>query len=148
MSGAASMPPPPGLGAGMSPAGGMTPPDPNAAPDAGSDDSDSDVLVTITKSADGSYLVFAGDEPSDGGDDSSDDDADAMGGGGAPASSSPSAQGIPADSVGAALKAALDIMNADQSSAGAPGDADSQFAGGFNASKSPTPATGAMKQKY
>lgn len=138
MSGAMTAPDP-GTMAGASP-------DPDA--DAGQDqDTDSDVVVTITRADDGSYMVYAGDEPEAGGD-MSEDDSDAMGGAGnAPAPLSPSSQGQPADSIGAALKIALDIMNADKSSEGAPGNADDQFAGGFNASKSPTPAT-SMPQKY
>jgi hypothetical protein len=59
----------------------------------------------------------------------------------------PAPQGIPADSIGAALKAALDILQADKSSEGAPGNADDQMAAGFSASQSPTPATG-PSQKY
>jgi hypothetical protein len=47
--------------------------------------------------------------------------------------------GQPADSIGAALKLAMDIMQADKSSEGAPGSADDQFAAGFGASKAPTP---------
>lgn len=105
----------------------------------------SDVVVTICKNDDGSYTVYAGDEPDASGDGSS-DDADAMGSAG-DAAAAPSAQGQPADSIGSALKAALTILQADQSSAGAPGDADSQFAAGFGSSQSPTPAGGAA-QKY
>lgn len=56
-------------------------------------------------------------------------------------------QGTQADSIGAALKAALDILTADKSSEGAPGNADDQLAAGFSASQSPTPATGPA-QKY
>jgi hypothetical protein len=48
-------------------------------------------------------------------------------------------QGQPADSIGAALKAAMDILKADASSQGAPGSADDQFSAGFGASKAPTP---------
>jgi hypothetical protein len=151
MSGAIATPPP---GPGAAPGAGPMPPDPTAG--AGDDtDSDDNVVCTITKTGDGSYMVYAGDEP-EGGDegDMSDDDTDAMAGGGAPApgggGAPPAPQGTPADSVGAALKAALDILNADKSSEGAPGNADDQFAGGFNASKSPTPVGmgGAMAQKY
>ena len=94
-------------------------------------DQSSDVIVTITKTGDGSYMVYAGDEPDA-------DAADAPAGGG-PA---PAPQGTPADSVGAALKAAMDILQADASSAGAPGSADDQMAAGYNASTAPTPASG------
>jgi hypothetical protein len=48
----------------------------------------------------------------------------------------PLPQGVPADSVGTALKAALDILKADASSEGAPGSADDQFNAG---SSSPAP---------
>ena len=94
-------------------------------------DMSSDVIVTITKTGDGSYMVYAGDEP--------DADADDVPAGGGPA---PAPQGTPADSVGAALKAAMDILQADASSAGAPGSADDQMAAGYNASTAPTPASG------
>lgn len=137
-------------------AGGM-PPDPMAGGDplagagdpAGGGDGGGDVLVTICKNDDGSYTVYSGDEP-----DASADDADAMGApGGAPpppggGGAGGGAAGQPADSIGAALKAALDIMTADKSSEGAPGDADDQLAAGFSADQSPTPATGGPAQKY
>jgi hypothetical protein len=155
--------PPPGA------AGGMAGADPMAGgdPDSGGDDSGGgdNVVVTICSNDDGSYTVYAGSPPdADDGSDMSDDDTDAMGaagaapapgggagggaggmaggmaGGGAP-------QGQPADSIGAAFKAALDIMNADKSSEGAPGNADDQLNAGFSASQSPTPATG-PPQKY
>lgn len=115
-------------------------PDPSAGGDTGGD-----VVVTICKAGDGGgYTVYAGDEPdAGGGADMSEDDADAMGDGGG----APSAQGQPADSIGAALKIALDIMQGDASSAGAPGSADDQFSAGFAAPKSPTLASG-PKQKF
>lgn len=96
-------------------------------PDAGApmDDGPSDTpVVTISKADDGSYVVYAGDEPdadSDGGDD---------------ASAAPP-QGQPADSIGAALKIALQIMTADKSSEGAPGNADDQFQSGFDGTATP-----------
>jgi hypothetical protein len=141
--------------------GAMATPDPGTDPTAGAgaampmpDDTGGgdNVLVTITKNDDGSYLVYAGDEPDAGGSDMSEDDTDAMGAAGAAPATTGGAgmgatQGQPADSIGAALKLALDILNADKSSEGAPGNADDQFMGGFNASKSPTPATG-PSQKY
>jgi hypothetical protein len=131
----------------------MPPPDPGAgagpAPDAGDDSGGDDVVVTISKAPDGTYMVYAGDEPDEGGGggaDMSEDDDDAMGGGGggmgAGAAAGPpggGSAGQPADSIGAALKLAMDIMQADKSSEGAPGSADDQFAAGFGASKSPTP---------
>lgn len=142
--------PPPAAGAmGGDPTMGA---DPSAAgdPSAGGDDSGSDVVVTICSNGDGTYTVYAGDEPDSGSGDMSGDDADAMGAAGAapaPGGGAPPPQGQPADSIGAALKAALDILQADASSQGAPGSADDQFASGFSASKSPTPASG-PKQKY
>lgn len=143
----------------MPPAGGMMDGDPMAGATPGGDadaDSDDQVVVTITKNGDGTYQVFAGDEPEGGGagdqGDMGEDDVDAMGPAGAapaPGGAMPmggdnggSPQGQPADSIGAALKIALDLMQADASSAGAPGSADDQFAAGFGASKSPTPAFG------
>jgi len=154
--------PPPGGG----PAGGMGADptmggDPSAGGDAGDDSGGGgDVIVTICSNGDGSYTVYPGDEPSGGGDndDTSEDDADAMGpaggapapGGGAggpPSGGGGASQGVPADSIGAALKAALDILNADKSSEGAPGNADDQFQAGFGADKNPTPASG-PSQKY
>lgn len=136
--------PPPG-GA----AGGMMPPDPSAGGDAGSN-AGGDVIVTICKNDDGSYTVYAGDEPDADSADISEDDADAMGAAGAapaPGGGAAPPEGQPADSIGAALKAALDILTADKSSEGAPGNADDQLAAGFSASQSPTPATG-PSQKY
>lgn len=129
----------------------MATPDPSASmgamggaadPSTGGD-TGGDVVVTICKADGGGYTVYAGDEPDAGGADMSEDDADAMGdGGGAPA-----AQGQPADSIGSALKIAMDIMQGDASSAGAPGSADDQFSAGFSAPKSPTLASG-PKQKF
>jgi hypothetical protein len=149
-----ALPPPPP--AGM--AGVAAPPDLTAGagpdPDAGSDET---VVCTITKTADGGYKVYAGDEPEDddGGADMSEDDADAMGGAGMGAGGTGSSgsgaggdsasagaggsPGQPASSIGAALKEAMTILQADASSAGAPGSADDQFTAGFGASKAPTP---------
>jgi hypothetical protein len=129
-----------------------------ADPSAGGDDSGGDVVVTICRNDDGSYTVYPGDEPDSGGgaDDGSEDDADAMGaagaapapgGGAGGAGGAGGPQGQPADSIGAALKIALDLLNADKSSEGAPGNADDQLAAGFSADKSPTPASG-PSQKY
>jgi hypothetical protein len=133
-------------------AGGMMGGDTSMGGDA-DQDSDDNVVVTICKSPDGSYVVYAGDEP-EGGEpegDESEDDADAMGpAGGAPGgapTAAPAPEGQPASSIGEALKIAMTIMQEDKSSEGAPGNADDQFAAGFSASQSPTPAKSAP-QKY
>lgn len=158
--------PPAAPGVGGAAMGGMGA-DPSAGGDAGGDagdDTDSgggdDVVVTICSDGQGGYLVYAGDEPSDSDSDVSDDDADAMdagggagagpGGGaamGGPGGGVPAPQGQPADSIGAALKIVMTILQGDQSSQGGGGSPDDQFSAGFSASKSPTPATGAP-QKY
>lgn len=121
---------------------------PGAGADAGADQSDN-VLVTIVGNGDGSYTVYAGDEPDGGsGGDSSDDDVDAMGSGGAtPPSGSAAPQGQHADSVGAALKIAMNILNASKSSGASPGDADDQFAAGFGGG-SPAVGGAGTAQKY
>jgi hypothetical protein len=134
--------------------------DPSAGAPADSGDGDN-VVVSICKNDDGSYTVYAGSPPdSSGGADMSGDDADAMGaaGGGpagSPAGGPPSGGGMggddggqPADSIGAALKIAMDLLQADKGSEGAPGNADDQLNAGFSASKSPTPASGPSGQKY
>lgn len=111
------------------------------------------VILTVCEGPDGGYVIYPGDEPEGGAGDAdmSEDDADAMGPAGAasaPNGGSPAPQGQPAASIGEALKLALDIMQSDASSAGAPGDADSQFASGFSADKAPTPATGSPAQRF
>lgn len=138
------MPMPPAGGA--DPTGGMM----GGADPSGDADSDDNVLVTICSDGQGGYTVYAGDEPEEGsGADMSEDDADLGPDAGAPApgGGAPAPEGQPADSVGSALKIAMDMLNAAKSSAGAPGDADSQFAAGFSGSQSPTPASGPA-QKY
>lgn len=139
---------------GADPMGGapMIGDDIGGAPDADSD-ADDNVVCTITKTGDGSYMVFAGDEPEGGSQpDMSEDDADAMGDAGnapAPNGGAPAPQGQPAASVGEALKIVMGILQDDQSSGDGSGNADQQFAAGFSGSQAPTPATGApMKQKY
>ena len=140
--------------------GGADPTDPS-----GGDDNSETTEVTITMKGDGTYMVYPGPAPDDSGssdDDTSEDDDDAMGAAGdQPAGGGPAggasmgagmmgggaAQGQPAQSIGEALKLAMDILNSSAQSAGAPGSADDQLNAGFTASKSPTPATG-MAQKY
>lgn len=101
--------------------------DDSAAPAAPADDaggSDSTTVVTICKEAGGGYVVYAGEKP----DDSQGEEGADMG-----------AQGTPADSVGAALKAALDILKADDNG-GAQADFQSGYDGGSNASPPKAPA--------
>lgn len=124
-------------------AGAMPPPGDDDA--AGMADTDDNVVCTVCKDGQGGFIVYAGDEPE--GDteaDMSEDDAAAMGPTGDMAASS-APEGRPADSVGAALKIVMDIMQADASGEG--GDAESQFSGGFTGSQAPTP-TGMGAQKY
>jgi hypothetical protein len=109
--------------------------------DSGDQGSDSDVLVTIARGSDGGYVVYSGDEPEEGGDDES---AEGEAGGGAPAGGMGGAGaggGQQVDSIGAALKAALDILNEDASSAGAPGSSQDQFQAGYSAPQAATPAS-------
>lgn len=120
------------------------------------DDGGSEVLVTISSDGQGGYIVTAGDEDDTGGEGESADDDAAMGAaaggggaGGAPGAG-PMGAGAPGagaggqhcDSIGSALKATLDILNASASSAGAPGSADDQLAAGYGGDQSATPATG------
>lgn len=129
----------------LAPAAPMMPP-PGAAPPemsmAGGDMGGSPVLVTICGNDDGTYTVYSGDEPEEGGEGVSEDDADAMGDAGDQAAP----EGQQAASVGEALKMAMDILNEAKGAEGAPegGDAEDQFSAGFGA-----PAGGApMQQKY
>lgn len=113
------------------------------------------VVCTICKTGDGSYTVYAGDEPDAGGDDAGmgadgaggagalGGDAGGMGTGGKPAAEMAGPQGTPAPDIGAALKAAMDVLQDDASSDGAPGSAQDQFNSGFTSDKTPTLASGA-----
>ena len=128
------------------------------------------VLVTICADGSGGYVVMAGDE--DDGDDaggagggaglSADDDAagagaaagGASGGAGAGAAGGAGGgggadtggdSGVPAATMGAALKATMDILQESESSAGAPGSSEEQFQSGFggdSAARSGTSAGG------
>jgi len=133
--------------------------------DAG-DDSGETVVVTITKLEDGTYKVYPGDEPDEGdetGEGQSADDLAALGASGGSGGASGGSggatgasgemggaeQGVTADSIGQALKAAMDILNEDASSEGEEGSSQDQFESGFGEDKGATP-TGrpAMRQKY
>lgn len=90
---------------------------PAAGDDAGSD---STVVATICKDADGTYTVYAGEKPA------------------APEEGAePGSNGTPAESVGAALKAVLDVLKADES--GAEGSPDDNFAAGFDGGSNASP---------
>jgi hypothetical protein len=162
------LPPVDGL---MTPGGG-----PGDAPDTGdasaTDTGDAgDVIVSICRESDGSYTVYPGPPPEGSEDEGlSEDDAAALGGGPAsgagPGGGMPmggpggglaggagpapggngAAGGIAADSIGAALKAALDILQADKGDEEGAGNADDAFAAGYNSSTEPTPV--GMGQKY
>jgi hypothetical protein len=143
----------PAMSAPMPPAPDDADPTAGGGDDTGASDTGADagdmsdtVLVTIASAPDGGYIVYSGDEPDGDDGESADDDAAVGGagsgvGGGAPGAGGGAAGGQRVDSIGAALKAALDIMQEAASSAGAPGTADDQFASGFGADQSPTPAS-------
>lgn len=129
---------------GGDPAADDTGADPGA--DTGMDDTDSTdasptVLVTIAQGPDGGYIVYAGDEPDDGASDAGGLDGGA--GGAADGAGEAAAGAAPAgqqcDSVGSALKAALDILKESESSAGAMGSSEDQFTGGYGGDQTATP---------
>jgi hypothetical protein len=104
---------------------GAAPPPP-APDDAG--DSDDNVVLTVTMGADGTFTLYAGDEP-EGGDagdegDVSSDDVAAMGSAG----EGPAPQ--TAGSLGEAVKICADTLKAAQSGIGG-GSAEANFASGF-----------------
>ena len=92
------------------------------------------VLVTISKNADGKYVVRAGDEP----------EAVAAAPG-EEAVAQAGAEPVMVDSIGEALKAALEILQADGGEGAAEDEAaaEADFQGGFTEGKDPSPA-----QKY
>lgn len=116
----------------------MTPPAGPAAPPAdpmAGAGPDSNVVCTITSNGDGTFTVYAGDEPEEGdGGDMSGDDVGAMGGAG------DQSAGQPASSVGAALKLVMGILQ--EATSGGPGGAEDQFSSGFGG------GGGTMPQKY
>jgi hypothetical protein len=104
---------------------------------------DSNVLVTITSDGQGGFMVYPGDEPEeDETGDMSGDDAAAMG----PSGDEPASQGEPADSVGAALKLAMTILQSAASGGAGPNNAADNFASGFGAP--PAGGSSAIPQKY
>jgi hypothetical protein len=124
----------------------------DTAPDTGESE-ESDVLVTIARDPAGGYLVYAGDEPEEdeGGaeDEGAEGNGEAGAGAGAGMASGGGAEaGQHADSVGAALKAAMDILQESENSAGAPGSSEDQFAAGFAGGAAPAPAAGPTRMKH
>lgn len=119
--------------AGMS-AGGAPAPD-----DTGDDDQDQggrpNIICSIADNGDGTFTVYQGDEPDeDEGAGESQQDMEL----GAPSAADQGGQH--ADSIGAALKMVMNILQESASSQGAPGSSESQFQAGFGMSKQPTPA--------
>lgn len=116
-------------------------PDPTAGampPDTSGDQSDT-VVCTICRAPDGTYVVYAGDEPDEaqGGEEADEGDMGAgmapggagMGGAGETAED----QGTPAETVGEALKAAMDVLQADASQSSGNGQsAQDQFSAGYS----------------
>lgn len=125
--------------------------------DAGADEGDSGdvVLVTITRTADGTYMVYAGDE--DEGDEGAEDDgsaapadagATAPVAGGTGAGDIGGSAGKPADGIGAALKEVLTILKDDEASASGQGSAEDNFQAGFAGGTSASPPRPTMQQKF
>ncbi|MDE2104678.1 MAG: hypothetical protein KGL39_46005 [Patescibacteria group bacterium] len=116
-------------------------------------DESPDVLVTIAKGPDGGYLVYDGDEPDEGGADTGEDEsgadmeagaaagADAGAPPAAPAPAGPAAQHC--DSIGSALKAALDILRSDEN-----GEGEAAFHAGFAGGSGASPSKPMMPQKH
>lgn len=137
----------------------------------GDEDGDETVLVTITKGADGGYTVYAGDEPEeDGGEGEEGDEGAADGGdegdetgtgegGTEAAAGAPEAggedegaeaepEGEKCETIGAALKAAMDILKNDEAESNGEGSDQDNFAAGFAGGSEASPPTPAMAQKY
>lgn len=120
-------------------------PDDAAAPDTGGDDEtapgDENVLFTVCKEDDGTYSLIKGDEEDASG-------ADTAGSADMEEAGADDNKQI-FDGPGPLLKAILDLLKEDMSSAGAPGSADDQFQSGFDESAPPAPAKpAAMSQKF
>jgi hypothetical protein len=102
-------------------------------------DASDTVLVTIAKAPDGGYMVYSGDEPDD--NEGAEGEAGAAGGAAdAGAAGAGAAGGQHCDSIGAALKAAMDILQESENSAGETGSSEDQFTGGYGGDKGATPA--------
>jgi hypothetical protein len=104
--------------------------------DAGEDTGhDEDVICTICKTADGTYTVHEGDEP-EGGEDE--------GEGGEPSGEQPDGadEGEQYDSIGAVLKAVMDILQKDAE--GGEGGAMQNFTAGYEGGAAASPAKAGM----
>ena len=119
------------------------------------EDSGDQVLVTITKSADGTYMVIAGDEEDDEGEGSDEDaggeDEGASGAEpGASGETGDESEGKPANSIGAALKLVMDILKSDEAESSGQGSEADNFSAGYSGDQAPTPAApgGGISQKY
>lgn len=112
--------------------------DAGAAPgDEGAEESD--VLLTVVKEADGTYSLIKGDEQEADGEDAA--------GAAATPGTPEEANKQSFDSVGALLKAILDLLNEDKSSEGAEGSSGDQFQAGFDENAPPKPAA-PIPQKF
>lgn len=115
----------------------------DAGADTGADDAeepgDEDVLLTVVKEKDGTYSLIKGDEEDA-------DGADAAGSADMPGADASNKQSF--DAPGPLLKAILDILAEDQSSAGADGSSEDQFQSGFKADSPEAPPAAPMAQKY
>ena len=117
--------------------------DDTAAPADGTS-TDQNVLCTVVSNGDGSFTVYAGDEP-----DEAEESAEGAPAGGAAAPDEED-QGKQCASVGAALKAVLDILKEAEASSGAEGSSQDQFSAGFDGGSSASPAKSksSLAQKY
>jgi len=103
-----------------------------APADEATEPGDEDVLFTVVKESDGTYSLIKGDE----------EDASGMDTAGSADMAEPAADDNKQnfDSPGPLLKAILDMLKEDMSSAGAPGGAEDQFQGGFEEASPAKPA--------
>lgn len=135
----------------------------------GDEGEDSTVLVTICRSADGTYLVYSGDEPGEDeegtegagtgeGEPAEGEGAEAAGAGAEGEEGTGGAMGEEGeeaeppkvcDSIGAALKATLDLLKEDSESEGGK-TGDEQFSEGFvgGSEASPAKPKASLAQKY
>ncbi len=110
----------------------------------GEDEGDeSEVLLTVCREPDGTYRLIKGDEDEDEEGEGGEEEGESAEGG----AGGEEEEGTKYDSVGALLKAILDLLNKDKESESGEGSPDDQFTAGFNEN---TPAKPAMPlpQKY